>query len=211
MWTLSGLYFSLIPIEEIRGNHLLTKNTFSKPTLSELPLLSPQEIAIRNPNISGVEVSDITLNFILGRPIYLIADQRFDAISGKALPMVSRNEALSIVRARTNKEILDAQIVKRVAVDSEYRNGELPAWRITLTEKNAAIYVGSKTARIRAVRTDSWRLFDFLWSLHIMDYEERENFNHLLIQTLAIISLITVISGLILFFSTFPFRIIQNA
>ena len=125
--------------------------------------------------------------------------------------MISRNEALSIVRARTNKEILDAQIVKRVAVDSEYRNGELPAWRITLTEKNAAIYVGSKTARIRAVRTDSWRLFDFLWSLHIMDYEERENFNHLLLQTLAIISLITVISGLILFFSTFPFKIKQKA
>ena len=120
--------------------------------------------------------------------------------------MISRNEALSIVRARTNKEILDAQIVKRVAVDSEYRNGELPAWRITLTEENAAIYVGGKTASIRAVRTDSWRLFDFLWSLHIMDYEERENFNHLLIQALAIISLITVISGLILFFSTFPFK-----
>ena len=172
VWTVSGLYFTLIPIDEIRGNHLLTKEKSDKPTLSQLPVLSPHEIAIRNPDIADTQTSDLSLSVVLGRPIYLIGKMRFDALSGEALPMISLQEALSIVRERVD----------------------------------AAIYVGRRTGRIRAVRTDSWRLFDFLWSLHIMDYEEREDFNHLLIQALAIISLITVISGLILFFTTLRFQ-----
>ena len=60
-------------------------------------------------------------------------------------------------------------------------------------------YVGLASGRVRAVRTDAWRWFDFLWSLHIMDYEEREDFNHLLIQVLAVMGLATVLSGLTLF------------
>lgn len=39
-----------------------------------------------------------------------------------------------------------------------------------------------------------------------MDYEEREDFNHLLIQVLATMGLITVISGLTLFFMTQRWR-----
>ena len=108
----------------------------------------------------------------------------------------------SVVRERVDAAITDTKLAEHVAIDSEYRSDELPVWQVRLREENAAIYVGLRTGRIRAVRTDSWRLFDFLWSLHIMDYEEREDFNHLLIQALAIISLITVISGLMLFFTT---------
>ena len=201
-WTVSGLYFTLIPIDEIRGNHLLTKEKSNKPTLSQLPVLSPHEIAIRNPDIADTQTSDLSLSVVLGRPIYLIGNNRYDALSGEALPTISRQEALSIVRERVDAAITDAELVEHVTIDSEYRSGELPAWQVTLREENAAIYVGLRTGRIRAVRTDSWRLFDFLWSLHIMDYEEREDFNHLLIQALAIISLITVISGLMLFFTT---------
>jgi hypothetical protein len=58
------------------------------------------------------------------------------------------------------------------------------------------------SGRIRAVRTDAWRWFDFLWSLHIMDYETRDNFNHLLIQFLSALGLLTVLSGLALFVTT---------
>ena len=125
--------------------------------------------------------------------------------------MISLQEAVSIVQGRVDAAITDAELVEYVAIDSEYRSGELPAWRVTLAEENAAIYVGTRTGRISAVRTDSWRLFDFLWSLYIMDYEEREDFNHLLIQALAILSLITVISGLVLFFTTLRFRSKQAA
>ena len=35
-----------------------------------------------------------------------------------------------------------------------------------------------------------------------MDYETRDNFNHLLIQFLSVLGLLTVLSGLALFFTT---------
>ena len=154
-WTVSGLYFTLIPIDEIRGNHLLTKEKSDKPTLSQLPVLSPHEIAIRNLDIADTQTSDLSLSVVLGRPIYLIGNMRFDALSGEALPMISLQEALSIVRERVDAAITDAELVEHVAIDSEYRSGELPEWQVTLREENAVIYVGLRTGRIRAVRTDS--------------------------------------------------------
>lgn len=51
---------------------------------------------------------------------------------------------------------------------------------------------------IEKVRTDMWRLFGFFWMLHIMDYKERENFNHPLLISAAGLALITVLAGLVL-------------
>ncbi len=205
-WTVSGLYFTLIPIEEIRGNHLLTKEKPKEPTLGQINLISPTEIAIRHPEIAKAKASDLRVSLALGTPVYLIGNQRFDAATGNALPRIDKQDAIKIINARFHADIIDVELVEHAAIDSEYRNGEFPAWKANLAEENAAIYVGLQTGRIRAIRTDSWRLFDFLWSLHIMDYEERENFNHLLIQSLAALSLITVLSGLALFFTTLRFK-----
>jgi len=49
-----------------------------------------------------------------------------------------------------------------------------------------------------ARRNDDWRFFDFFWMLHIMDYEERENFNNPLLITASIFALVTVLAGLLL-------------
>jgi len=107
------------------------------------------------------------------------------------------------VRDRTELKIANVRYIEEVATDGEYRGGELPAWQINLVgDEQAVVYVGALSGKIRAVRTQPWRWFDFLWSLHIMDYEEREDFNHLLIQVMASLSLLTVLSGLALFLST---------
>jgi hypothetical protein len=89
---------------------------------------------------------------------------------------------------------------------SEFRGMEMPAFRVSLSgEDGAQVYVGAESGQVRAVRTDQWRLFDFLWGLHIMDYESREDFNHWLIQLLAGLSLLTVLSGVVLFITTVRF------
>ncbi len=46
----------------------------------------------------------------------------------------------------------------------------------------------------------SWRIWDFLWSLHIMDYRERDNINNILLQILSVLALVTSVSGITLFF-----------
>jgi len=39
-----------------------------------------------------------------------------------------------------------------------------------------------------------------MWSLHIMDYKERDNINNILLKILSILALVTSISGITLFF-----------
>lgn len=205
-WTLSGLYFTLIPIEEIRGNHLLSNPPQGVSAIGDHPALSPSAIANRHPNIANTPFTEVRLSAVLGHPIYLIGGQRYDAITGAQLPPITEADARRIVEARTEKTIVRVELVEKIAPDAEYRGSELPAWRMTLVEENAAIYVGAQSGLIRAVRTDAWRLFDLFWALHIMDYEERDDFNHLLIQSMSILGLLTVLSGLLLFFSTFRLR-----
>ena len=205
-WTLSGLYFTLIPIEEIRGNHLLSNTPQGVSAIGDQPVLSPSAIADRHPNIANTPFTEVRLSTVLGQPIYLIDGQRYDALTAAQLPPITEADARRIVEARTEKTIVRVELVEEVAPDAEYRSGELPAWRLTLVEENAAIYVGAQSGRIRAVRTDAWRLFDLFWALHIMDYEERDDFNHLLIQSMAVLGLITVLSGLLLFFTTIRLR-----
>ena len=46
-----------------------------------------------------------------------------------------------------------------------------------------------------ARRSDLWRTYDFLWSLHIMDYRGRESFHHPLLIVAASVGMLTVVSG----------------
>ena len=57
-----------------------------------------------------------------------------------------------------------------------------------------------------ARRTTRWRVFDFLWMLHIMDYDEREDFNHPLLVSASLIALLAALSGVGLYFFRFRKR-----
>ena len=58
------------------------------------------------------------------------------------------------------------------------------------------------TGELLARRTARWRLFDFLWMLHIMDYDAREDFNHPLLQAAAILGFLVALSGVVFWFLT---------
>lgn len=202
-WTASGLYFTLIPIDEVRGGFLLDLKNESPVRLGEVVLISPSVLAENNRELRGTSLTKIELTTILDKPAYIVDEARYDAVTGERMGFVDEKTARYIVQQRSSLPITALEYVEEVSGDDEYRGGELPAWRVSLAgNEDASVYVGALSGKIRAVRTNTWRIFDFLWSLHIMDYEDRENFNHVLIQFMAVIGLITVLSGLALFFAT---------
>ena len=82
----------------------------------------------------------------------------------------------------------------------EYR-GDLPVWQVKFDDgAGFTLYLSPLDASIKSARSDSWRLYDFLWMLHILDFDEREDFHHPLLWGLALMSVIFVISGIWLFF-----------
>ena len=75
----------------------------------------------------------------------------------------------------------------------------MPVWQVAL-EDGTHIYVGTETGRIEAVRTKWWRTFDFMWGLHIMDLQTREDTHHPILILFAILAVIGSLLGCILLF-----------
>jgi uncharacterized iron-regulated membrane protein len=93
----------------------------------------------------------------------------------------------------------------------EYREKPLPAWAATFKREGVNVYVSAETGQVTSVRTDSWRVFDFLWMLHTMDYNSRDDFNNYLLRAFSLLGIVTILSGFTLFFvsSRFFRRVLQ--
>ena len=88
---------------------------------------------------------------------------------------------------------------------SEIRGRNFPLWKVTFEEPESLnLYLDPWTAEILARRTTRWRVFDFFWMLHVMDFENRDDFNHLLLQVAAFLGLLIAISGVIFWALTTP-------
>jgi hypothetical protein len=82
----------------------------------------------------------------------------------------------------------------------EYR-GSLPVWQLRFDDvRDTAIYVSAQNGQVVARRTDIWRLYDFVWMLHIMDYRERVDFNHALLIGASALALVLAATGFWLLF-----------
>ena len=77
--------------------------------------------------------------------------------------------------------------------------GALPAWRVDFDDgANRSLYVAADTGAVTARRSTLWRVYDFLWGLHIMDWRGHENFNSPLLIVATILALIVTIAGIVL-------------
>jgi hypothetical protein len=199
VWVVSGFFFAAMPMKRVKGTPVEGANT--APLDGNEPFLSPnvmvQKLASRG------SVTKLELVGTPRGPFYRgkIGDARFrvDARSGEAWA-VDEKEAREIAQRDQpgSPVVRDAVLIERDA-DVEYRDRPLPAWRVQLgDEAGTVVYVDAVTGEVTARRNDVWRVYDFLWSLHIMDYRERERFNHPLLIGAASLGILTVTSGLVL-------------
>ena len=92
-----------------------------------------------------------------------------------------------------------ARITLVTTQSPEYR-GALPAWRVDLDDlANRALYVARDTGVVAARRSTLWRVFDFLWALHIMDFKNHEDFNTPLLIVATSLAMAVILTGIILF------------
>ena len=74
-----------------------------------------------------------------------------------------------------------------------------PCWRVDLSDAaETHVYVDARTGEVTARRNGTWRIYDFLWGLHIMDYREHDDFRHPLLVAAAGLAVVTALSGLLL-------------
>ena len=72
-----------------------------------------------------------------------------------------------------------------------------PAWAVHMSD-GTHFYVDAGSGEVIARRTRWWRLYDWMWGLHIMDLDQRENTHNPWIVAFGIIALLTTLMALVL-------------
>lgn len=213
-WTIGGLYFSWTKIEAIRGEDIRAEKKalpiqFQNASLGFLlDSLQKKEPRILFKNIQVVE--------ILGKAFYQIHLEKpqnkvllFEMRSLLPKPPLNEDEAKEVAQKSLKKtsEIVKTAYLTKTNGHHEYREKPLPAYAITFAApNNTTVYVATELGTVQSYRNNAWRIFDFLWMLHVMDFENRDNINNWLLRAFSILGLITILSGFILFFLTFKFK-----
>jgi|JI10StandDraft_1071094.scaffolds.fasta_scaffold05293_4 uncharacterized iron-regulated membrane protein len=219
LWTIGGLYFSWNNIDNVHGDHLRKSVAFLQ---SDLQVASPT-LAIQSLRSEKAvdSIHSIHLIRVLDKPVYQI--QYFkghsgegshhhvhfalaDATTGALRSPLTKEEASAIALEQIveNAKIVNVEYLEQVGKHSEYRERPLPAYAITFDEPACTIYIAAETGTYQTIRHNQWRAFDFLWMLHTMDYEGRDNFGNLALRAFSIFGLFTVCSGFLLFFVSAP-------
>ena len=83
---------------------------------------------------------------------------------------------------------------------SEYGPGG-PVWQIVFADEGETrLYIDPDSGVVRGRRSDTWRLFDFFWKLHVMDYDDGADFNHPLLIGAAFLGVLVSMAGLVILF-----------
>lgn len=209
-WTVSGLIFSWNPIKKVRG-----ENNIRSPKridLSKSKLLEIREV-LANPKVipSNSSATMIEIRAMLERPVFEITVRGrgpnhvlVDAVSGDVLSPISKSLAEEIA---LNDFSEDAKVVRSEYIDrpqgphSEYRKKEIPVWKVELDHSSGTvIYVSANRGEVVTRRNNRWRMFDFFWMLHTMDYQGRDNFNSWLLRIMSAFGVLSVLTGYWLWF-----------
>jgi uncharacterized iron-regulated membrane protein len=208
-WMISGLYFAWFPIDTIRGSHLAPEPPpINTEAFRNLPSAEVMTSALERVFPQGYELDSVSLLSRTDGPAWRLAGQAngipftrlLDNGSGDIMEMLGADQARQIARqAIVAPAILKTvSLVQEASPGSEYRGRPLPAWRADFSEPEGVhVYLDAWTGEVTARRTARWRVFDFLWMLHIMDFDERDDFNTVLLQVSAFLGLLIALSGVV--------------
>lgn len=201
IWSLSGLYMTVVYIDTIHGDHLMRQ-----PAARSVPaveLANPVAIAVANDAMS------VRLAWLRDRPIYVVkgkaGEAALDARTGDAVPRPNSADIRQIAAAiyAGDEPIQSAELI--TDIPGEIRGRKPPLWRIEFGHWNKpTLYLSPVTGELVSRRHELWRIFDFFWMLHIMDYDERENVNNPLLRTFTWGAVLMALSGAWLLLFAFP-------
>ena len=190
-WTMSGLFFTLYPIEQIRGEHLVDKSLSAAPDFGETELLSPTFV------LGAAET--VTLRRGHTGPVYEVSGEGFarvhDAVTGARLTPLDKDSAANLAQLYWTGEGTLTQI-DYVETPPREAGSASPLWRVKFDgAQPATLWIDPDRAKLKAVRTTHWRIFDVLWRFHILDITGADRFDSWWLRLAAFLGLTLVLFG----------------
>lgn len=202
IWMASGLVMSLLDHDTVKGHHHRAEP--ARPAGAwPAGMRSPAEVVAG----AGRPVRSIEAFWLQQRPVYRLAGESgtwlADAADGRPVD-VDAATARAIAAADYVGDGAPGVPELLKAATLEVRGHEGPIWRIPFTDADGTtLYVSAQDGRILERRNDTWRLFDIVWMLHIMDYSGRKDFNNPLVIAMASGGLWIALSGFWLLVTSF--------
>jgi len=206
IWLATGLYMVVVDLDFIHGDPLV-KNMQQSVIVPSSGLLSMDTLRSKYP-----DASSIGLKSVLGKPAYTVttlgARYLLNPETGEVLSPLDEKTARDIAtfHFNGNARILSASLIT-TNPPREIQTRPLPLWRIDFDDRfSTSFYIDPYTGRLATRRHQYWRIFDFMWMLHIMDYEKRSDAHNLLLKTAQLTGLTFAITGVWLLLYSFSGR-----
>ncbi|MCY7294767.1 PepSY domain-containing protein [Alteromonas sp. a30] len=204
-WILGGFIMALLPLEQVHGRHLAKAPKLATNAGSHSYSL---DILLRQlPDASHIELS-----YVDSQPTYLITTpqgrQLFDAQSGEKKTALNKETIKRLAQEYYLKTaaIEEANLLDTPPHEASRVKGKV--WQVNFDDAwNTRLYLDPLTGSLLNTRSTLWRIFDFVWMLHIMDYDTRNNINNPLLILFSGAATLFTLSGFILLYGRFrPFK-----
>lgn len=211
LWAVSGFYMVVVDLDFIHGDPLVRN---LKPALD----VSRRYVSFDSLRRDRSDINAIRLRALPddGSAVYEIVTtagiELIDARTGQRMSPLQEARIVELARAyyAGSGHIASAALIAREAdKPGEVQGQPLPLWRVDFNDSlETSLYLHPNTGGLATRRHRFWRWFDFLWSLHIMDYRERSDVNNWLLRIASVLGTTSVISGLWL--TWFSFGVFQR-
>jgi hypothetical protein len=204
VWAVTGFYMVAIDLDFIHGDPLV--RNLRTPLARSTAMLPVAQLTSRYPEVTLVALHALP---ILDTPVYeLTAAGRkilVDAANGQQLSPLSSGMIRQLARSyyAGSGQLSAVQLLEH-DVPMEIRGRAAPLWRADFDDwLETTLYLHPDTGALVARRHRVWRWYDFLWTLHIMDYRERETPTGIVPRIATVLGAVTVLSGTWLLYFSF--------
>lgn len=209
IWSVTGTYMVFMHIDYIHGDSLISNpQTKINPDKLEYSLAKLLQTYPKAEQISvGKLMQQDVYRFAI--PTKTATQQlMLNAQTGERLSPLNQTTAIALAQYYYlgNEPITDVSLL----TDNppfELSTRHLPAWRINFDHFSApSIYISADSGLVVAKRHAFWRLFDWMFRFHVMDYGDAEEIDNQLLFWIALISTLAAVSGLTLTY----FRVLRR-
>jgi hypothetical protein len=197
LWICGGVVMSSIPIEMVRGNHLV-EHLDTAVELQAIQEMHPDLDLRRWKQLAGQKRGPQVFIRAIG-----FDDQvhYLDPIKGGGITLLSEQA----IRDFANQQYLGSGIATHInLVDTlprEVAHLSVPIYQVIFSDSiETHFYIDAFTGQVKSVRSLIWHTYDFFWMLHIMDYDTRKDFNNPLVITASVSALLFTFSGFVLLY-----------
>lgn len=197
-WMVGGLAFSWVPFQAwVKSGDAFRKPTQALPTrwteaLGALPVDKGELLALQS--VASASGPALKLRYAKGELLI--------SAHGGDLPRPNRAQIDIYARSLYTG---DGQLVSVTLLDAVPNRlglvremGEKhKLWQVQFDDKlKTRFYFDSRSGEFLAARNEAWVLYDFLWRLHVMDYQSGEDFNNILLRAASVLALLLTLTGL---------------